>query len=181
MHICLEKNLARSDALEVIIQPISEKCCWHPPGPGHTYFSRRHWGQQELERLPGKKGIFELGGTQATLREEWGSEGGDPSSTPLQPWSLPTCSASSLAISLRHLPPGRLHYLQILNRAMKTAPHLHTHPCLKQPLPPRHLHFILHISVWRSHLEVPLLCASGRELSQSTHHSVVIVDFSVFS
>ena len=179
MHICLGK-IWPGLMTGVIIQLLSEKCCWHPPGPGHTYqqVALRPTG---VRRAPGaKRDLWAAEVLRPLLGKSWGMRRRLLAS-PHETWSLPTRSASSFAISSpRHLPPGRLYYLHILNHALKTAPHLHTHPCPKQLSPPRHLHFILQVSVWRSYLEVPLLCVSRMDLSQSTHHSVVIADFSVF-
>lgn len=137
--------------------------------------------EQESESPLGQRGISDLRRILRPLLGRSGRARGRILASPREIWPLPTCSALSFDISChRHLPPGRLHYLQFLKYAVKTAPHVHTHSRLEQLYPPRCLYFTPQVSVWRSYLEVLLLCVSRTYLNQSTHHSIVIADSSVF-
>lgn len=97
MYICLGK-IWPALMTGVIIQLLSEKCCWHPPGPGHTYqqVALRPTG---VRRAPGaKRDLWAVG----VLRPLLGKSGGVRRrlfASPHKTWSLPTCSASSFAIS----------------------------------------------------------------------------------
>lgn len=53
MHICLGK-IWPGLMTGVIIQLLSEKCCWHPPGPGHTY-QQAALRPTGVRRAPGAK------------------------------------------------------------------------------------------------------------------------------
>lgn len=74
MHICLGKIWAGLMTW-VIIQLLSEKCCWLPPGTGHIS-QQATLKPNKGQKVPwGKRDLWPAEDTQATFREEWEGEG----------------------------------------------------------------------------------------------------------